>query len=96
MFDLRKHIVMKIDISDQAQESILSQLNKFKNLHLIAFYLWKFMNSKLNYKIYDKELLVIVKTFKQWKSYLEESKNLIQVYMNYKNLVYFTITKVLN
>ena len=55
---------MKTDISDQAQESVLSQLNEFENLHLVVFHLQKFMNSKLNYKIYDKELLVIVKAFK--------------------------------
>ena len=38
MFDLRKRTIMKIDISDQAQESVLSQLDKFKNLHSVAFY----------------------------------------------------------
>ena len=41
-------------------------------------------------------MLTIVKTFKQWKNYLEESKETIQIYINHKNLVYFTITKVLN
>ena len=60
------------------------------------FYSQKFTDSELNYKIHDKELLVIVKAFKQWKSYLKESKNSIQVYTDHKNLVYFTITKVLN
>ena len=64
MFDLRKQTVMKTDISDQAQESVLSQLNKCKNLYLVAFYSWKFTDSELNYKIHDKELLVIVKAFK--------------------------------
>ena len=64
MFNLRKWTVMKTDVLDQAQESVLSQLDKFKNLHSVAFYLWKFINFELNYKIYDKELLVIVKAFK--------------------------------
>ena len=96
MFNLRKQTVIKIDVLDQAQESVLSQLNKFKNLHSVAFYSQKFTNFKLNYKIYNKELLVIVKVFKQQKSYLKELKNLIQVYTDYKNLVYFTTTKVLN
>ena len=96
MFNLRKQTVIKINILDQAQESILSQLNKFKNLYLIVFHLQKFINFKLNYEIYNKELLAIVKAFKQWKSYLKELKNLIQVYIDHKNLVYFIITKVLN
>ena len=34
------------------------------------------MRSKLNCEIYDKELLAIVKAFKQWKTYLEELKDL--------------------
>ena len=60
------------------------------------FNLCKFTESELNYKIHNKELLAIVKTFKQWKTYLEESKNLVLIYIDYKKLIYFTITKVLN
>ena len=56
---------MKADALNQVQESILSQSDKLENLHLIAFYLQKFTELKLNYKIHDKELLVIVKAFKQ-------------------------------
>ena len=65
MFDLRKQIIMKVDASDQVQRSILSQLEKSENLHLIVFYLQKFTESELNYKIYNKKLLTIVKAFKQ-------------------------------
>ena len=74
----------------------MSQLDKSENLHSIVFHLWKFTESELNYKIHDKELLVIVKAFKQWKSYLKESENSIQVYMNHKNLMYFITIKILN
>ena len=55
---------MKTDVLNQAQESILRQLNKLENLHLVVFYLRKFTESELNYKIYNKKLLVIVKVFK--------------------------------
>ena len=96
MFDLRKWTIMKADASDQVQESVLSQLDKSEKLHSVAFYSWKFTESELNYKIYNKELLAIVKAFKQWKSYLERLKNSIQVYIDHKNLIYFTIIKVLN
>ena len=56
---------MKVDALDQAQESVLSQLDKLENLHPVAFYLQKFTELKLNYKIHNKELLTIVKVFKQ-------------------------------
>ena len=65
MFNSRKRTIIKIDILDQALEKVLSQSNKFRNLKLVAFYSWKFTEFKLNYEIYNKELLAIVKIFKQ-------------------------------
>ena len=55
---------MKADALDQAQESVLSQLDKLENLHSVIFHSQKFTESELNYKIYNKELLAIVKVFK--------------------------------
>jgi RNase H-like domain found in reverse transcriptase len=51
---------------------------------------------ELNYKIHNKELFVIIKAFRNWRVYLEGSKYLVEVYINHKNLLYFTITKALN
>jgi RNase H-like domain found in reverse transcriptase len=51
---------------------------------------------KLNYKIHDKELLAIMEAFREWRVYLEEFKYLMKVYIDHKNLLYFTITKMLN
>ena len=87
---------MKADALDQAQESVLSQLDESENLYSVVFHSWKFTELKLNYEIHDKKLLAIVKAFKQWKSYLKESKNSIQVYTDHKNLIYFIIIKILN
>lgn len=52
--------------------------------------------AELNYEIYNKKLLAIVVAFSEWRVYLERSKYSIEVYIDYKNLLYFTITKVLN
>jgi RNase H-like domain found in reverse transcriptase len=51
---------------------------------------------ELNYKIHDKKLLIIIEAFRNWRVYLEGSKYPIEVYIDYKNLLYFTTTKVLN
>ena len=56
---------MKADTSDQAQKSVLSQSNKLENIYLVVFYSQKFTELKLNYEIYNKKLLIIVKAFKQ-------------------------------
>jgi len=49
----------------------------------------------LNYDIHDKELLSIFEAFKIWQHYLEGPAYSIKVVIDYKNLEYFFITKVL-
>ena len=49
-----------------------------------------------NYKIHNKELLVVVVAFKQQKIYLEGVKYTIIVYSDYQNLQYFISIKKLN
>ena len=56
---------MKADTFNQVLESVLSQKNESENLYLIVFHSHKFTDSELNYEIHDKELLAIVKAFKQ-------------------------------
>ena len=96
MFELKKSITLKTNALNQTIEAYISQSNDKKRLHLIAFHSKKLTDAELNYEIHNKKLLIIVDSFKQWKVYLKKSKHQIQVYINYKNLLYFTITKVLN
>jgi hypothetical protein len=49
-----------------------------------------------NYKIYDKELLAIVRCFEQWRPELEGAAHPIQVLSDHKNLQYFATTKQLS
>ena len=65
MFKSRKSITLKTNALDQTIETCINQLNNKKRLYLIAFYSKKLINVKLNYKIYDKKLLIIVNSFKQ-------------------------------
>ena len=62
----------------------------------MVIYLKKITNIKLNYKIYNKELLTIINIFEKWRVYLEKSIYLIKILINYKNLLYFIITKKFN
>jgi hypothetical protein len=48
---------------------------------------------KLNYDIYDKELLAIVEAFKEWRVYLKGATLLVKVLIDHKNLLYFITTK---
>src|ERR1700738_215673 len=52
--------------------------------------------AELNYDIYDKELLAIHVTFKQWRAYLEGVRHEVEVFTDHNNLQYFTTTKQLS
>ncbi len=96
MFESEKSITLEMNASDKAIETCISQSDDKKRLHFIAYYNCKLTVAELNYEIHDKKLLVIINSFKQWRVYLKESRHQIQVYTDHKNLLYFTITKVLN
>jgi len=73
----------------------LSQYNKNGELRLVAFLFWKLALAELNYEIYNKELLAIVRCFKQWRPKLEGLLFLIYILTDHKNLQYFITIKQL-
>ncbi|EEA26632.1 retrovirus polyprotein, putative [Talaromyces marneffei ATCC 18224] len=62
---------------------------------LVAYYSKKLIDAELNYEIHDKELLAIIRALQHWRVYLEGAKYLVRIITDYKNLTYFTTTKVL-
>ena len=57
-------LTIEADASDFALGCVLSQPSPFGDLHPVCFYSRKFTLAKLNYPIYDKELLAVVEAFK--------------------------------
>ena len=92
-YNLNLKIVVETDVSDYVSEGILSQYNKNDVLHLIAYFFKKHNSAECNYEIYDKELMAIICTFKEWRSELEDSTYSIDVITDHKNLEYFMFTK---
>ena len=86
---------MKTDTLDYALAAILSIVNKNNEVYLVAFHSCTFITTKLNYNTHDKELLAIFEAFKIWQHYLEGLAYLINVVTDYKNLKYFSTTKML-
>ena len=95
-FDPERKIILKIDASDQALGSCLSQPDAERRLHPVAYRSRKFSGPELNYDVHDKKLLAIVDAFEEWQAYLEGSRHPIVIYSDHKNLSYFTTTKKLN
>jgi hypothetical protein len=88
--------ILKTNASNYGIAVVLSQVNPNTNLlHPIAFFSHSMSTAKLNYKIYDKELLAIFTAFKEWRHYLEGISKTIEIITDHKNLKYFTTTKLL-
>ncbi len=62
----------------------------------MAFFLKKLYKLEFNYFIYNKELIIIIELFKEQKLYFNETKYQMKVYINYKNFIYFIISKDFN
>ena len=58
-------IVIKTDASDYVSEGILFQYNEDRVLHLITYFLKKHNSTECNYKIYDKEFMIIIYVFEK-------------------------------
>ena len=95
-YDWGKHIILETNALDYAIGVCISQPDDVGLLQLIAFYSQKMIAPKKNYNIHDKELLTIVEAFREWRVYLEGLAYIVEVYMDHKNLIYFTTTKQLN
>ena len=85
--------VIEANSSNYITRGILSQYNEDGILHLIVYFLKQLSPAKYNYEIYNKELLAIIKCFKQWRPKLEGARFLIKVFSDYKNLQYFITIK---
>jgi len=86
---------MEINALDYALTAILSIVNEDNEDHSVVFHFHTFTAVELNYNIYDKELFAIFEAFKIWSYYLKGLVYPIDVVMDYKNLEYFSTTKVL-
>ena len=62
-FDLKKQIVMKIDVSNYVIAKIISQYDNDENLRFMTYFLIKLLFAECNYEIYDKKFLTIIRAF---------------------------------
>jgi hypothetical protein len=95
-FDPAKPIVLQTDVSGFAIAGILNQYDNFCVLRPVHFYHWQCSSAKKNYDTYDRELLTIVETLKQWRHYLVGANQTISIQCDHKNLNYFQTSKVLS
>ena len=77
-------------------EVLLVKCKNEKQKPVVAF-ISKLLNAtKQNYKIHDKEILVVIQYLKAWRYYLEGAKIKFEIWTDYKNLQYFMTSQKLN
>ena len=64
-FDFKKECIFKTNSSDNISVGILSHYGEDGLLHPIAFFSCKYLPQEINYEIYDKEFLAIIKSFEK-------------------------------
>ena len=76
--------------------AVLSQPDHESILRPVAFMSCWHLPAECNYKIYDKELMAIVRAFEEWRPKLEGSPKPVNVISDHKNLEYFMSFKRLS
>ncbi len=87
-WNLDRKTVIEANFSEYAVERSLFQINNEWILQSVAFFSKKNLFAEINYFIYDKELLAIIRCMKQWNA---EFRNVVSftILTDYKNLEYF-------
>lgn len=94
-FDPDLDSYVETDASDWVVSGILSQMHD-NVLRPVAFFSMKMGPAEINYPIYDKELLAIIKAFEEWKPELAGTATPVEVFTDHRSLEYFMTTKQLN
>ena len=94
-FDFEKECILETNSSDNVSIGILFQYGEDGLFHLVAFFSCKHSPQEINYEIFDKKLLAIIKSFEEWHSILERAELPVKILIDRKNLQYFMSTKQL-
>ena len=85
-----------MDASNFAMGGVLSIKYKDNKWRPVA-YISKLLNeTEKNYKIYDKEMLAVIRCLETWRYFLKGSRSKFKVWTNHKNLEYFMSNQKLN
>ncbi len=94
-FNLIRKVILKMNFSNYVNDEVLFQYDDENILHSMIFYSKNMIFAKCNYKIYDKELLIIIHCLKHWHLELKCTNILIKIFIDHLNLKYFMIIKEL-
>ena len=94
-FDSKKQTMLKINLFNWMIDEVLSQHDDDEILYSMTFYNKSFNLVEINYHIYNKKLLIIIRCFEHWHFKLAHTKFFIQIFINYQILKIFIKNKQL-
>ncbi len=94
-FNSIRKVILKMNFLNYVNDEVLSQYDNEDILHSVIFYSKNMIFTECNYKIYDKELLIIICCLKHWCFKLKCMNILIKIFIDHLNLKYFMIIKEL-
>ncbi len=86
-FDQTRETILEIDSFDYVNDEVLSQYDNEEVLHSIVFYSKNMSSAECNYKIYNKELLIIIQAFEHWRLKLKLTDISIKMFINHQALI---------
>ncbi len=95
-FNLKWQAILKTNASNYVKDEILSQYDDEKVLHSMIFYSKSMIFAEINYHIYDKKLLVIIRCFEHWWLKLKCTELFIQMFIDHQTLKIFMKNKQLS
>ena len=96
VLDLDKKMRMKVDILDYVTEEVLFIEYEDRKWKHVAYLSKSLSKIERNYKIYNKEILAVIRGLENWKHLLKGTKFKFKVWTDYKDLEYFIKVQKLN
>ena len=84
--DQGRPFIVETDASNFAVGAVLSQYDNNNRLHPCAFMSKGLKDAEVRYDIYDKELLAIITALKEWRHYLQGTKEPFKIFCDHRNL----------
>ena len=96
MPDQTRPFQIECDASKYASGAVLTQQDNNGDRHSMEFLSKTFSETEQNYKIYDRELLAIIRALEEWRHYIQGSGHTTIIYSDHQNLTYFQSAQKLN
>jgi hypothetical protein len=95
-FDFGKLRILYVDSSKYALSAVLSQKDDSGVIRPVSFLSKKWTDNESSWQVHDQELGAIVQAFIEWRAWLIDTKEPVEVMSDHSNLRYFMKSKNLS